>query len=217
MNFLKNYGIKIKNEDLLKVALTHPSYTNEHGGENYERLEYLGDAVLELAVSEYLFANRDLSEGDMTSLRSRFVCEAANYEYANKIGIIPFIKLGNGQLTVNDTIGADVFEAVLGVVFLECGYEVTKKFILKVVAPYIESDYKFYTNYKSLLQEMIQTSKKSLEYVEISESGPAHDKTFTFEVRVDGIIYGRGTGHSKKEAEQEAAKDAYMKAASGKE
>lgn len=211
MNFLEKYGIEISNRNLLETALTHTSYTNEHGGENYERLEYLGDAVLELAVSEYLFSKKHLSEGEMTSTRSRFVCEAANFEYAKNIGFLPLIKLGNGQLEVNDTIGADVFEAVLGVIFLENGYDVTKEFIWKIVGPYIEEDHIFFTNYKSLLQEMMQTSKKSLEYVEIEETGPAHDKTFTFEVQADGIIYGRGTGHSKKDAEQAAAKDAYMK------
>lgn len=217
MNFLEKYGIKIENTELLETALTHTSYTNEHGGENYERLEYLGDAVLELIVSEYLYKNKNLSEGEMTSIRSRFVCEAANYEYANKVGFLPLIKLGNGQAVANDTIGADVFEAVLGVIFLELGYGAAKKYVLEIVTPYIETDHKFYTNYKSLLQEMMQTTKRSIEYVEIEESGPAHNKTFTFEVQVDGIKYGRGTGHSKKDAEQQAAKDAYMKAVKGKE
>lgn len=217
MKFLEKYGIKIKNTQLLETALTHPSYTNEHGGENYERLEYLGDAVLELIVSEYLYENKNFSEGEMTSIRSRFVCEAANYEYATKVGFLPYIRLGNGQATANDTIGADVFEAVLGVIFLECGYDITKNFVLEIVSPYIEADHMFYTNYKSLLQEMMQTTKKSLEYVEIEETGPAHDRTFTFEVRVDDIVYGRGTGHSKKDAEQQAAKDAYMKSVKGSE
>ena len=149
----------------------------------------------------------------MTKIRSRYVCEHANYEYAKKVGFIPYIRVGKGQINnVNETIIADVFEAILGAVFLEYGYEVSKKYILEVITPFIEENRIFYSDYKSLLQEMIQTTRKSLEYREIDETGPAHDKTYTFEVVIDGIIYGRGKGKSKKEAEQMAAKDAYMKA-----
>ncbi len=212
MKFLEKYGIKIKNQELLKTALTHTSYSNEHNCENYERLEFLGDAVLELITSEYFFNNKDMSEGEMTKIRSRYVCEHANYEYAKKVGIIPYIRVGNGQIhDVNETIVADVFEAVLGVIFLECGYEVSKKYILEVITPFIEDNCIFYSDYKSVFQEMMQTSKKSVVYREIKEVGPAHDKTYTYEVVVDGIVYGRGVGKSKKQAEQNAAKDAYMK------
>lgn len=212
MKFLEKYGIKIQNEELLKTALTHTSYSNEHNCESYERLEFLGDAVLELITSEYFFLNKSMKEGDMTKIRSRYVCEHANYEYAKKVGFIPYIRVGNGQIhDVNETIVADVFEAVLGVIFLECGYEVSKKYILDIITPYIEKNYIFLSDYKSLLQEMMQTTKKSLEYVEIEETGPAHNKTYVFEVVVDGITYGRGTGKSKKEAEQNAARNAYMK------
>jgi len=212
MKFLEKYGIKIKNQELLKTALTHTSYSNEHNCENYERLEFLGDAVLELITSEYFFNNKEMSEGEMTKIRSRYVCEHANYEYAKKVGIIPYIRVGNGQIhDVNETIVADVFEAVLGVIFLECGYEVSKRYILEVITPFIEDNCVFYSDYKSVFQEMMQTSKKSIEYREIKEVGPAHDKTYTYEVVVDGIVYGRGVGKSKKQAEQNAAKDAYMK------
>ena len=214
MKFLEKYGIHIKNKDLLLTALTHTSYSNEHNCESYERLEFLGDAVLELITSEYFFKNKNLQEGEMTKIRSRYVCEHANYEYSRRIGFIPYIRVGNGQIhNVNETIIADVFEAILGVVFLEFGYEVAKKYILDIITPFIESNHSFYSDYKSLLQEMIQTTKKSLEYREVSESGPAHDKTYVYEVVIDEIIYGRGQGKSKKEAEQNAAKDAYMKSA----
>lgn len=216
MNFLEKYGIHLKDEDLLLTALTHTSYSNEHNCENYERLEFLGDAVLQLISSEYFYKNKNFREGDMTKMRSRYVCEHANYEYAKKVGFIPYIRVGNGQIhNVNETIVADVFEAVLGVIFLECGFEVAKKYVLEVITPFIENNYVFYKDYKSLLQELMQTSKKSLEYVLVDESGPAHDKVYTFEVVVDGITYGRGTGKSKKEAEQAAAKDAYLKSAKG--
>lgn len=214
MNFLEKYGITLKNEQNLLEALTHTSYSNEHGCAHYERLEFLGDAVLELITSEYFYNNNDIDEGEMTKIRSRYVCEHANYEYAKVVGFIPYIRVGNGQIhNVNETIVADVFEAILGAIFLECGYEVAKKYILDVITPFIESGQVFYSDYKSLLQEMMQTSKKSLEYKLVSEVGPAHDKTYTVEVIVGGITYGTGVGKSKKEAEQNAAKDAYLKSA----
>ncbi len=213
MKFLEKYGIHIKDEDTMWTALTHSSYSNEHGGENYERLEFLGDAVLELITSEYFFEHGNFREGDMTKIRSRYVCEHANYEYAKVVGFIPYIRVGNGQIhNVNETIIADVFEAILGAIFLECGYEVCKKYILEVITPFIKNNYIFYKDYKSLLQEMMQTTKQSLEYRLVSDIGPAHDKTYTFEVVVDDIVYGTGTGKSKKEAEQKAAEDAYKKA-----
>ncbi len=212
MDFLEKYGIKIKNRELLLTALTHTSYSNEHNCESYERLEYLGDAVLELITSEYFYLNTDSKEGAMTKLRARYVCEHANYEYAKVVGYIPYIRLGNGQIH-NLTIIADVFEAILGVVFLECGYEVSKKYILEVITPFIEENRVFYSDYKSLLQELMQTSKKTLEYVLVKEEGPAHDRTYFIDVVVDGMVYGKGSGKSKKEAEQNAAKDAYNKAA----
>lgn len=218
MKFLEKHGIRLEDDTNLKCALTHPSYSNEHGGGNYERLEFLGDAVLELAISDYFFNDKNYSEGEMTKLRSSYVCESANYEYAKSIGLIPYIRVGKGQINnVNETIVADIYEAVLGAIFLDKGYEVTKDFILDTIVPYIKSNHSFHHDYKSLFQELIQTGKKSLEYVEVSVSGPAHDRIFTFEVKVDGIVYGRGTGKSKKEAEQNAAKDAYMKAANKKE
>lgn len=217
MKFLEKYGIDIKDKELLETALTHTSYANEHKCPSYERLEYLGDAVLELITSEYFYKNMNLKEGEMTKIRSRYVCESANYEYAKKIGFIPYIRVGNGQIhNVNETIIADVFEAILGVVFLECGYDIAKKYILEVITPYIKNNEIFYSDYKSLLQEMVQTSKKSLEYNVIDESGPSHDKVYVVEVSIDNIVYGKGSGRSKKEAEQNAAKNAYMKSAKRK-
>ncbi len=210
---LKVYGIEIKNEDLLNTALTHSSFSNEHHKENYERLEFLGDAVLELIISEYLFLNTFYNEGDMSKIRASYVCEEALDQYAKDINLVEYIKVGHGQeKDVNATIIADVFESVLAVIYLECGIHTVKKFILDRIVPYIEKKVQFKFDYKSLLQEMVQTDKKSLEYVLVSETGPAHKKTFTIEVQIDGMIYGRGIGGSKKEAEQKAAKDAYEKA-----
>ncbi len=209
---LKSYGIEIKNEELLKTALTHSSYSNEHNGENYERLEFLGDAVLELVTSEYLFLNTTYKEGDMSKIRASYVCEEALDAYAKDIELDQYILVGHGQeKDINGTIVADVFESILAVIYIECGLLVVKKFILDLIVPYIEKKIQFKYDYKSLLQEMVQTDKKSLEYVLVDETGPAHKKTFTVEIRIDGMIYGKGVGSSKKEAEQRAAKDAYQK------
>jgi ribonuclease-3 len=214
MNFLEKYGIKINDGKLLDIALTHSSYSNEHECENYERLEYLGDAVLQVIISEYLYKTTDLPEGVMSKTRASYVCEKACAEYAEKVGYIPYIKLGHGQMNnLNDTIVADVFEAILGCIYLDQGFEVAKKYIHEVIIPYIEEGYQFFDDYKTALQEMVQTDKKSVEYRLVKEDGPAHDKTFEVDVVIDDIVYGHGVGKSKKEAEQNAAYDAFSKCA----
>ena len=213
MDFLDNAGIKIKNEELLLTALTHSSYANEERVNSYERLEFLGDAVLELATSEYFYLKTNLSEGDMSKVRASYVCENALFENSNKIGLTKHIRVGNGISKLTESIVADCFESVLAVIFLEHGFSVAKKFALSIIIPYVESGYNFIHDSKSYLQEMVQTDKKSLEYVITSETGPAHDKTFEVDVLVDGIRFGHGVGKSKKEAEQEAANDAIKKQA----
>lgn len=214
MNFLDKYNIKITNQELLNTALTHSSYSNEHGGSNYERLEFLGDAVLQLITSEYFYKKYDFQEGELSKIRASFVCEEALAQYAKDVGIDKHIKVGNGQIkNINDTIIADVFESVLGAIYLDQGFEVAKKYVLEVLNPYVLEHHIFLGDYKSHLQEMVQTDKKSLEYRLVSESGPSHDKTFIFEVVIDGIVYGKGIGKSKKEAEQKAAHDALKKVA----
>ena len=214
MDFLEKYDIKIENEELLLEALTHSSYSNEHDFPNYERLEFLGDAVLEAITSEYFYLNTDEKEGAMSKIRASYVCENALAYYAKEIGIDKYIRVGNGQLhDINDTIIADVFEAVLAVIFLECGFDVAKKYIYQTVMPSIETKKDFLSDYKTKLQEMVQTDKKSLEYEVTNESGPAHDKTFEVVVKIDNIVYGKGIGKSKKEAEQNAALDAINKSA----
>ena len=128
---LKEYGIQIHNQDLLDIALTHSSYSNEHHTKNYERLEFLGDAVLELITSEYFFLNTEYNEGDMSKIRASYVCEEALYHYAKDIELPAFIRVGHGQeKDINETIIADVFESVLAVIYLECGLDIVKKFVL---------------------------------------------------------------------------------------
>ncbi len=214
MNFLEKYGIKIDNQQLLLTALTHSSYSNEHGGENYERLEFLGDAVLQLVTSEYFYNLLKVSEGELSKTRASFVCEEALATYAKDIGIDKHIRVGNGQLKdINDTIIADTFESVLGAIYLDKGFQVAKEYVLEVLKPYVLEHHIFLGDYKSRLQEFVQTDRKTLEYVLVDEEGPSHDKTFVFDVVIDGITYGRGSGKSKKEAEQQAAKNALEKCA----
>lgn len=213
MKFLSDIGIEIENKELLQTALTHSSYSNEMNVDNYERLEFLGDSVLQIIMSEYFYKNSDYSEGDMSKTRASYVCENALYEYSKKINLIPNIRVGHGlEHEINETIIADVFEAVLAVIYLEKGLDVARKYIHKVVIPFVEEKRVFYSDYKSHLQEMVQTEKKSLEYVLVSESGPAHNKRFKVNVLVDNIVFGTGSGRSKKEAEQNAARDAIKKA-----
>ena len=212
MKYLEKMGIEIKNKELLETALTHSSYSNEHNCDNYERLEYLGDAILEAVTSEYLYLNTDYSEGEMTKIRANYVCEKALATYSKKLGIDEYIRLGHGQIhNLNDTIIADVFEAVAASIYLDQGYEVVKKYLQDIIVPFIKEGWDFNTDYKTKLQEAVQTNKKSLEYVLIREYGEAHDKTFEMAVKIDDIIYGKGIGKSKKEAEQNAALDALNK------
>ena len=218
MNFLEKYGIKINDGKLLDIALTHSSYSNEHKVKsNYERLEFLGDAVLDLVMADYLYNHHKDSEGEMTKLRASYVCENANYCYATGLGLDKYILVGHGEKkegTLKKAIVADIFEAFMGAVYIDLGYATARKTILEVIVPYIENpNITFFSDYKSSLQELVQTEQKSLEYEIINEEGPAHDKRFTVEVKIDNIVYGTGIGTSKKEAEQEAAKAALEKMA----
>lgn len=216
MEILDKFNMKTDNEEMYQTALTHTSFANEHGKESYERLEYLGDAVLELVMSEYLYKNTTYEEGEMTKLRSHYVCENALYEYSLRIGLNEFLLLGNGEYEsggkFRKAIVADIFEAFIGAMYLDKGLDVVKDFIHSNVIDLIESNaFTFEEDYKSKLQELVQTDKRSLKYVVINEEGPAHNKVFTVEVKIDDIIYGVGKAHSKKEAEQEAAKNALSK------
>ena len=150
MNFLEKYGIVIKNEELLKTALTHSSKANEERSKSYERLEFLGDAVLELATSEYFYLHSNLKEGDMSKTRASYVCENALFEYSKQIGLIDYIRTGNGVPKDTVSIVADCFESVLAVIFLEHGFSVAKRFALGIIVPYIETNHEFIHDSKSL-------------------------------------------------------------------
>lgn len=215
--------------DLLKIepndnkyyitAFQHSSYVNEnHLKSDYERLEFLGDAVLELVVSDYLFKNLEIKEGDMTKLRASYVCENALYEYSKDLNLSKYIKVGHGEEIdggrYKKVILADIFEAFMGAIYLDLGFDEVKRVVLSIIVPYIEDPkITFFSDYKSALQEFVQTEQRSLIYEVVGEEGPAHNKTFTVIVKVDDIVYGSGVAASKKEAEQEAAKDALTKLA----
>lgn len=211
MESLKKLGITIDNKELLETALTHTSYANEHNVISYERLEFLGDAVLELISSDYIYKTHKWTEGEMSRKRSLYVCENALYEYSKELNLKDYIKLGNGIKEANKTVIADVFEALIGAIYLDKGLKTVEHFFNTLIVPYIESNVDFLMDYKSTLQELVQTEKKSVEYKLVGEGGPAHKKYFDVEVIIDGIVYGKGRGRSKKEAEQHAAKEAINK------
>ena len=217
MKVFKKIDLNPTNINLYSAAVTHSSFTNENPSHpNYERLEFLGDAVLEIIISEYLYKERKLEEGVMTRMRASYVCEEACATYAKEIGLDLDIKLGSGE-NLNQTILADVFEAFVAAIYLDQGFDFTKKFVLNIITKYIEDGVEFLHDYKSTLQELVQTVKKSIVYEVVEETGPAHNKTFTSIVKIDGIKMGKGTGNSKKASEQEAAKDALSKQAKVKE
>ena len=215
----KKLNISPKNKNLYITAFSHSSYANEHKAKNdYERLEFLGDAVLDLVIADYLYSNQKEKEGEMTKIRASYVCENALFEYSMNLGLNEYIKVGHGEEKeggkFKKAIVADIFEALIGAIYLDLGYATARKTVLQIIVPYIENpDITFFSDYKSALQEYVQTVQKSLTYNLIKEEGPAHEKVFTVEVEVDGITYGVGVGQSKKEAEQEAAKEALKKLA----
>ena len=217
MSFYKKYKIKFKDEELLNTALTHSSYGNEQHVANYERLEFLGDAVLQIIMSDYLYKNTNYPEGKMSKVRANYVCEQALKVYSTDLGVIPYIKVGEGQKRdISDNIIADIFESFLGAVYLDQGLAKAQEIVYDIAIPYVKNNHNFFGDYKSLLQEYTQTKKNTLEYELVKESGPAHNKRFEEVVKIDNIIYGKGYGKSKKEAEQNAAYDAYLKIATRK-
>ncbi len=213
--------LKIEPKDirLYNTAFSHSSYVNEHKAKSdYERLEFLGDSVVDLVIADYLYSKKYENEGEMTKTRASYVCENALYEYSMNLGLNKYIKVGHGEEKDNGkykkAIVADIFEALMGAIYLDLGYATARKVVLNIIVPYIENpNITFFNDYKSALQEYVQTVQKSLVYELVDESGPAHDKSFTVEVKVDDIVYGVGIGTSKKEAEQEAAKEALNKLA----
>ena len=210
-------GYEFKDKKLLKQALTHSSYANEQKINkfgNYERLEFLGDAVLELLSSKFFFLNYpEMAEGEMTKLRSGIVCEVALAFCARELQLGDYILLGKGEEATGgrerDSIISDVMEAVLGAVYLDGGLEEAEGFVNRFILSDLESKQLFYDS-KTLLQETMQKSGGSLYYELIREIGPDHDKKFEVEAKVGDKVLGRGFGRPKKSAEQKEAYEALV-------
>ena len=214
--FQINIGYEFKDISLLKKALTHSSYANENGLESNERMEFLGDAVLELSMSKYLYNSIDLDEGVLTKTRAKAVCESALNIYASHIDIQKFILLGRGEEQTGGrerpAIIADAVEAVLGAIFLDSNFDTVYNIIQKIVIPYMDTVLK-YRDYKSILQEKLASEKRSIRYDIINSYGPPNNRTFEAVVYMDDLMMGQGKGKTKKEAEQMAAKKALDKEA----
>lgn len=203
---------------LFRQAFTHSSYVNEHKGKPFadnERLEFLGDAVLELAVSQYLFNHFPrMSEGDMTKLRASIVCEPSLVQFAESLRFGELVLLGKGEEMTGGrqrpALLADVFEAFIGALYLDQGLDSVLSFLNTYVFPkVVQGEYAKITDFKSQLQELVQQDTLGeLEYRIIQEKGPAHNREFISEVLLNDKPLGRGKGRSKKEAEQRAAEQA---------
>ena len=221
----KKIGYSFKDGSLLKRALTHSSHSNETGLKNHhmycnERLEFLGDSVLSIITSKYLYSKfEDCPEGELTRMRSEVVCERALSGYADSIGLGEYLLLGIGEEKNNGrrrkSILADAFEALLAAIYLDAGdkgFETVERFLLPFVIKEIDSIAKskgFSGDSKSLLQQFVQQAEGDfLEYVVVGQSGPDHMKSFKVEARLNSNVIGRGTGRSKREAEQNAAREA---------
>ena len=210
---------KFKDESLLRLAMTHSSYANEHHGTHLqcnERLEFLGDSVLGFVTAGYLFTHYpDLPEGDLTKLRAAVVCEGALDEIAHEIGIPEAIRLGHGEEMGGGrkraSILADATEALLGAIFMDGGIEPARAFVLRFIPHKVEVALAggAFKDYKTMLQEIVQKNKQeTLEYRLAGQSGPDHDKRFKMELPLNSNVFAEGIGKSKKEAEQMAAKKA---------
>ena len=214
--FEKDIGYTFKNKMLLKTALTHTSYAYENKVKSYERLEYLGDSILEFISSKYLFENfENLTEGEMTKVRAYAVCEDSLYKIALKHNFSDFLYLGKSEKTTNTnkkTILADSVEAVIAAIYLDSNdISIVQKFVLENIKDEIEfaSHNVGVKDYKTVLQEKLQAhGEVQIKYNILKEEGPDHNKTFTAEVECDGKKLAVGVGRSKKSAEMEAARKA---------
>lgn len=215
--FQKIIQYQFNNIGLLKNALTHSSYANEKKTGNYkdnERLEFLGDAVLELTSSEFIYTgNPDMNEGKMTRLRASIVCELTLAMCARQIHLQEYIMLGKGEdLTggrTRDSIISDALEALIGAIYLDGGFANAKEFIHRFVLNDLENKQLFYDS-KTILQEVVQAHGLEVEYELTGEEGPEHDKKFHVIAKAGDLFVVKGTGHTKKAAQQQAAYNALL-------
>ena len=217
--FQKNIGYFFKNPDLLKTAFTHTSYANENNIESYERLEFLGDAIVDFLVGEYLFTNfPSLDEGMMSRVRAALVCEKTLGELAVEIGIEKCMLLGHGAELSGErnrpSILSDMFEAHIAAMYLDAGIDNTREYLYSTYGERISkaAESGQVIDYKTKLQEKLQQNGPcTITYEIISEDGPVHHCLFEMQVSADGKALGKGSAYSKKEAQQRAAEDALSK------
>lgn len=218
--WLSSRGIHVDNRNLILQAFTHSSYANEHKNTvDNERLEFMGDAVLQLWSSKAIYP-LNLSEGRMTTLRQQLVCEKALAEYAREMDLARFLRLGQGEEKSGgrdrDAIIADMFEALLGALYLDQGKDAVDNILNEVITPRLADPEKAesFHDYKSVLQELVQSDiRQTVRYELVSMSGPSNAPLFVMNAVIDGVIMGTGQAGSKKQAEQNAAKDALNKIA----
>jgi ribonuclease-3 len=219
-DWLIAHHIHLQDSALIERAFIHSSYLNEHpevDSEDNQRLEFMGDAVLQLWSAHYLYDRRPvLSEGQMTKMRASLVNETSLSKMAILLGLNDYLKLGQGEIRENGTekpsIVADMFESFLGALYLELGFEPIDALLRSIIDNMELSEKHQNDDYKTRLQEFVQADdKRSIEYILVSESGPSHDRRFEMAVAIDKMIFGKGSGNSKKKAEQAAAKEALEK------
>jgi len=219
--WLKQHQIVVKDIHQIECAFVHRSYLHEHQNtypEDNQRLEFMGDAVLQLWTASYLYnLNPKLTEGNMTKLRSQMVCESSLAKIAFKLGLNEFLKLGHGEILeqgqLRDSTVADMFEAFLGALYLESGYQYVSPLLEDIFKDLEEfKQFNSVIDFKTELQEYVQAdNRRTISYVLLSVDGPSNQRIFETSVQIDGITYGKGKGSSKKRAEQAAAKEALTK------
>lgn len=209
MKILDEFNIQPNNEKLFEDAFTHGSCV-DNGSGDYEILEFLGDSVLSLVVSEYLYKKYPgETEGSLTKLRANYVCQAALIYYCQDIGLNNYLHIciKENNITPNEVLAiyADIVESFIGALFIDQGIEKVKEFAAKYIFNHIDDKKIFFNDYKSKIKEYCDANNKKVIYEVVFESGIPHDKTFIIKILINDIEYGRGTGKNKKEAQQNAA------------
>lgn len=214
MDLFEKFSIEPNNEHYYEMAFMHGSYAKVHGIDyDYERLEFLGDSILNMLVSEYLYKKYPkIGEGKLTKLRANFVCQAALIHYSHEMGLKDYLNISVDEMNLTDnevlSVTADIFESFLGAMFLDQGFAFTKRFIAKIVFRSIDAEKIFFYDYKSKIKEYCDSCEIKVNYEILEEHGVPHDKTFIMAIYLNDEKMGIGRGKNKKEAEQSAAKDA---------
>lgn len=206
----KVIGYSFKSKEYLITALTHSSFANENGCKSYERTEFLGDSILNFVVAEKMYLEHaGYAEGKLSRSRANLVSEAPLARLSEELELEKFVLLGRSLERVTDAVKADVYEAVIGAIYLDGGMDSARAFVLRTLGEHIGETPKARGDYKSLLLELGQEKKLSIRFEEISRTGPDHDPTFCYAVTVDGVKMGEGTGKSIKSAQICASEVAY--------